>query len=606
MIKYLLLALGLLSASLAQSASVSDALRAAATDNEQEEFLRVDEAFQGSVARIDDKLLIRYQIAPKYYLYRDPFRLEIVDGAVGKPRFPEGILKNDEFLGEQIVYFNFVEFSVPIERAQIPFTLNITFQGCAEAGLCYPPTTREFVVDSGAPVGSVTTASDNESSDVKNTGVKSSETELAERLGGDDLLWQMLLFLGLGIGLTFTPCVLPMVPIVASIIGASGQKLSTARAFTLSLVYVQAVAIVYAALGLAVSSAGAALTGYLQSPWVIIPAIVVFVALAFSMFGAYELQLPSSLQEKLMGASNQQQGGSLLGVAVMGALSALIVSPCVSAPLTGALVYIAQSGDLLKGALTLYALGLGMGMPLMLVGMGGAKLLPKAGAWMEQVKYAFGFMLIGVAVVLVNRLIPAEFGLLSWGLFVLAAAAWLGQLSIKSAWQFWIQGLRIALLVYGVVLIIGASAGQTNPLKPLPNFAASASAGATKTIDAHAGFKLVKTVADLEQEIAAANTEGKTVMLDFFADWCVACFEFADYTFPDPAVQQALSNTVLLQADVTANDAADRELMARYDILGLPSILFFNEQGEELRAARVTGFMKAEPFARHINDLHNR
>lgn len=585
---------------LLSASQFSDVARSS-TDQE-EEFLRVDEAFQGSVSRLDDDLIIRFTITPKYYLYRDQFRLESDNASFSAPVFPEGILKNDEFLGEQIVYFNFVEFRAPITKANVPFKVSVTFQGCAEAGLCYPPTTRDFDISTGNAVAG--SAAQNEpTSDSASTragNAVSQETSLAEQLQSSNFVWQLLIFFGLGLGLTFTPCVLPMVPIVASIIGASGNKLSTQRAFVLTFVYVQAVAIVYAALGLAVSSAGAALTGYLQSPWVIVPAIVVFIVLAFAMFGAYELQLPSALQEKLMGASNRQQNGSVLGVAVMGALSALIVSPCVSAPLTGALVYIAQTGDLLKGSLTLYALGLGMGMPLLLVGMGGARLLPKAGGWMEHVKYAFGFMLIGVAVVLVNRLIPAEFGLLVWALFVLSVAAWLHQLPMQSAWRFGFQGLRVALLVYGIALILGGLSGQSNPLKPLPSLG---SLGSAKTVDAHAGFKAVKSLADVQREVAAANAQGKIVMLDFFADWCVACFEFADYTFPDPAVQAALKNAVLLQADVTANDALDRELMAAYDILGLPSILFFDQSGVERRAARVTGFMNAERFAAHVNAL---
>ena len=294
----------------------------------------------------------------------------------------------------------------------------------------------------------------------------------------------------------------------------------------------------------------------------------------------------------------------MLGVVFMGALSALVVSPCISAPLAGALAFIASTGDTLRGGVALYALGIGMGIPLLIAGVGGGQLLPRAGAWMDKVKYLFGFGLIAVAIVLVNRMIPAAAGLVLWALFALALSAYFARLQTETAWHYLLQALRYGALVYGVALVIGALAGQTNPLQPLPTLASS-SATAGKSINAHAGFTVIKSTADLDRELAKAQAEGKTVMLDFFADWCVACFEFADYTFPDPAVQQALQNTVLLQADVTANDEIDLALMARFNILGLPSILFFDRQGNELPAARVTGFMKAAPFASHIQQhLH--
>ena len=590
----------------AQAASTADLLRAAAdSGGEEEEFLKVDQAFQAEASRLDNELIVRFVIAPGYYLYRDQFRFKAEGVSFGAPQYPEGILKHDEYLGEQIVYFNHVEVRVPIASGPSGFELKLTFQGCAEAGLCYPPTTRSFAINGGAAtnasvVTAATTVAESTPAPTNAIAGEAAGGDLAAALGGD--LWAAVaIALIAGIGLTFTPCVLPMIPITVAVIGGQGSSLSTGRRFALVFVYVQTMALTYAVLGVAVASAGAALQGYLQSPWLLVPSATLFVLLALSMFGAYELQLPAALRDKL--ASNSQ-GGSMLGVVFMGALSALVVSPCISAPLAGALAFIASTGDTLRGGVALYALGIGMGIPLLIAGVGGGQLLPRAGAWMDKVKYLFGFGLIAVAIVLVNRMIPAAAGLVLWALFALALSAYFARLQTETAWHYLLQALRYGALVYGVALVIGALAGQTNPLQPLPTLASS-SATAGKSINAHAGFTVIKSTADLDRELAKAQAEGKTVMLDFFADWCVACFEFADYTFPDPAVQQALQNTVLLQADVTANDEIDLALMARFNILGLPSILFFDRQGNELPAARVTGFMKAAPFASHIQQhLH--
>lgn len=602
------------------AASTADLLRAAADQNsaQEPEFLKVDEAFKGDVSRLDNELIVRFAIAPGYYLYRDQFRFKADNVSFGPAQFPEGKLKHDEYLGEQIVYFNHVELRVPILSAPDAFVAKLTFQGCAEAGLCYPPTTRSFAVggdgsgDSAETSGTTTTPASaapttaTRATSLPNTTPIAGDAaggELATALGGS--LWTAVaLALIAGIGLTFTPCVLPMIPITVAVIGGQGAQVSIGRRFWLVFVYVQAMALTYALLGIAVAGAGAALQGYLQSPWLIVPAAVLFVLLALSMFGAYELQLPAFLRDRLAQSSAHQTGGSLLGVVFMGALSALVVSPCISAPLAGALAFIASSGDTLRGGVALYALGLGMGIPLLIAGVGGGQLLPRAGAWMDNVKHLFGFGLIAVAIVLINRLVPASAGLLLWAVFAFAFAAYFARLQTASAWQYLLQALRYAALIYGVALLVGALAGQSNPLQPLPSWVAGGQA-AGKNVDAHAGFKRIKTLADLDREIASANAAGKTVMLDFFADWCVACFEFADYTFPDPAVQRALANSVLLQADVTANDDQDLALMARFNILGLPSILFFDRHGAELPAARVTGYMPSERFAAHVETVLN-
>ncbi len=586
-----------------QAASTADQLRAAASTEAEPAFLKVDEAFKPEASLVDGVVLIRFAIADGYYLYQSQFRFK-ADGVEFAPaEYPEGKLKFDEYLGEQIVYFNFVEVRLPKQSGPDAFDLKVSFQGCAEAGLCYTPTTRTLAINGGA----ATTAQDGVAAAASTATVTDSTApaiagsaaggELASALG--ESLWAAIAFaLVAGIGLTFTPCVLPMIPITVAVIGGQGAQISTARRFLLVFVYVQAMALTYAVLGVAVASAGAALQGYLQSPWLIVPSALLFVLLALSMFGAYELQLPAALRDRL---ANSGQGGSLAGVVFMGALSALVVSPCISAPLAGALAFIASTGDTLRGGVALYALGIGMGIPLLIAGVGGGQLLPRAGAWMDNVKHLFGFGLIAVTIVLLNRLLPASAGLALWALFMLSLAGYFSRLQTATAWQYLLQGLRYAALVYGVALVLGALSGQSNPLQPLPNFVSSDNRAATsKSVDAHAGFTRIKSSADLDREIASANAAGKTVMLDFFADWCVACFEFADYTFPDPAVQAALANTVLLQADVTANDDTDRELMARFNILGLPSILFFDGRGNEQANHRVTGYMTAEKFAAHV------
>ncbi len=590
------------------AASTSDQLRAAAASEAEPAFLKVDEAFKPSASLIDGVVVVRFAIADGYYLYQSQFRFKADGVAFAPPEFPEGKLKHDEYLGEQIVYFGFVEIRLPKTSGPDAFDLKVSFQGCAEAGLCYTPTTRTLAIDGGAASatgadisenGSATSSPDAESITSTSTGTPvagdAAGGELAAALG--ESLWAAVAFaLIAGIGLTFTPCVLPMIPITVAVIGGQGAQISAARRLLLVFVYVQAMALTYAVLGVAVASAGAALQGYLQSPWLIVPSAILFVLLAFSMFGAYELQLPAALRDRL---ANSGQGGSLVGVVFMGALSALVVSPCISAPLAGALAFIASTGDTLRGGVALYALGVGMGLPLLIAGVGGGQLLPRAGAWMDNVKHLFGFGLVAVAIVLINRLIPASAGLALWAVFMLALSAYFGHLQTKAAWQYLLQALRYAALIYGVALVIGALSGQSNPLQPLPTLAGS-SGSVEKKIDAHAGFTRIKSSADLDREIAAASAAGKTVMLDFFADWCVACFEFADYTFPDPAVQAALANTVLLQADVTANDDVDRALMDRFHILGLPSILFFDASGTEQPTRRVTGFMNAEKFAGHV------
>ncbi|RNE92772.1 protein-disulfide reductase DsbD, partial [Marichromatium sp. AB32] len=427
----------------------------------------------------------------------------------------------------------------------------------------------------------------------------SEQDRLASTLANASLWTSVALFFGLGLLLAFTPCVFPMIPILSGIIAGQGAGITTRRAFVLSLVYVLAMALTYTVAGVLAGLFGANLQAAFQDPWILGAFALVFVALALSMFGFYDLQLPASLQSRLAALSNRQQGGTLAGVAIMGLLSALIVGPCVAPPLFGALIYISQTGDALLGGVALFALSLGMGAPLIVIGTSAGKLLPRAGAWMEAVKAVFGVALLAVAISLIERVIPAAVAMLLWGLLLICSAVYLGALSPlgheSGGWRKLWKGLGVALLVYGGLMLIGAAAGGKDTLQPLRGLGIGGGEAA------HAEFTRVKTVADLDRELAAASAQGRPVMLDFYADWCVACKEMERYTFSDPAVIAELDRFVLLQADVTANDAADQALMqGRFGIPGPPAMLFFGADGAERSGFRLVGFTPAEAFADHL------
>ncbi|MDG2676769.1 protein-disulfide reductase DsbD, partial [Vibrio parahaemolyticus] len=403
-----------------------------------------------------------------------------------------------------------------------------------------------------------------------------------------DNWWTPLLFLALGVGLAFTPCVLPMYPILTSIVLGSG-KLSQRRALGLSLVYVQGMALTYTLLGLVVASAGMQFQAAMQHPYVLIGLSILFVTLALSMFGVYTLQLPSSVQTWLNNLSNKQQGGSSAGVFAMGAISGLVCSPCTTAPLSGALLYVAQSGDLLTGGIALYALAMGMGIPLILVAVFGNKLLPKAGGWMDRVKTLFGFILLAAPIFLLERILPEMWSTALWSALGIAAFGWLYH--IKNSLEFggWKQS------AIGIIAVLGLFASA----QPALNYWFGNHE--TQAQQTTVSFTRIANVAVLEEQLALAKAAGKPVMLDFYADWCVACKEFEKYTFHDPKVEAKLQNFVLLQADVTKNQVQDIELLKHMNVLGLPTIEFWDAKGEHVSNARLTGFMQAEPFLEHIN-----
>jgi len=597
----------------------SDLAALFAADNE---FLKVDEAFKLSTAIVDQEIIAKFEIADNYYMYRSRFFFDAEGATLGEAYIPGGKKKVDEYLGDVEVYYHMLEISVPFTAHQKEFTFVIEFQGCAEAGLCYPPEEKKIQLFADNVVAKDNSASSEKSAqESSDTGATDSAKQQASQqtareefvpeqekvvnmLSDKSLIEIIFYFVLLGIALAFTPCVLPMVPILSSIIVGQGKQITTGRAFGLSLTYTQAMAIPYTAIGIIVGAAGEGLSNTFQEPLFIGITATIFVLLSLAMFGFYELQLPQGLQNRLNSFSNNQEGGSYIGAAIMGAISALVVSPCVTVPLAGVLIYIAQTGDTLIGGVALYSLALGMGFPLLIVGVGGNKLLPRAGVWMNAVKAAFGVGMIGMALYISKHLIPGPLYLFAWATLLIVTSIYMGALSQveSSAQKLW-KGVGIVLLVYGIILVLGAATGNNRLLAPLANInlAASHQSEGKSSIDIHAGFKLVKSIEDVEREIQAANTEGKAVMFDFFAESCTACYEFAEKTFPKPSVQAALSNAVLIQADVTKNDEIDKALMSHYGVVGLPSILFFDKDGNEDKRLRAIGFEEADVFTKRIN-----
>jgi len=594
----------------------------------EEDILTAEEAFQfDAEVAAPDRLALHWQIAPETYLYEEKIQLSLEDAdgvQLGAYELPAAEVKPDTVrpdgtIGDVAIYHGDIGVDLPLLRSKAEptaITLVAKYQGCAERGICYPPVTDRIAlalpaaaqtVALSAPAETQATtpapAGSDDSAAPAGGGRVSEQDQIAARLADTGIVGAMAIFFGLGLLLAFTPCVFPMIPILSGIIAGQGSSITTRKAFFLSLAYVLAMALTYAVVGVIAGLFGANLQATFQNPWVLWTFAAVFVALALSMFGFYELQLPSSLQTKLTEMSNKQEGGTLAGAAIMGALSALIVGPCVAPPLMGALIFIGQTGDAVLGFFALLGLGLGMGAPLLAIGTSAGKLLPRAGAWMDAVKAVFGVLLLAVAILLVERVLPAAVAMILWGVLLISSGVYMGALNQLGpdarGWSKLWKALGLALLVYGVLMLVGAAAGGRDTIQPLRGLAPAGGSSAT----AHADFKRIKTVADLERELAAASAAGTPVMLDFYADWCVSCKEMERYTFPDPAVQAAMDQFVLLQADVTANDAQDKALMQeRFGLPGPPAMLFFDRDGSERRGYRLVGFVPAEEFAAHLNE----
>lgn len=541
------------------------------------QFVPVDQAFDLDFQQQGPNLSLNWKIRDGYYLYRD--KIELVGDHAELAAFilPKGLEHHDEFFGNTEVYEKQLNLSIPLRQASPQASLKVTYQGCAVAGFCYPPETRVIPLNEVAGQTAVAqSAPKTEPAKLPEVAPAPQATPLPF-----SPLWALLI----GIGIAFTPCVLPMYPLISGIILGRQRPQSMKRIFLLALVYVQGMALTYTLLGMVVAAAGLQFQAALQSPWILIALSVAFIALALSMFGLFSLQLPSSLQTRLALWSNNQKGGSLAGVFIMGALAGLICSPCTTAPLSAILLYIAQSGDLWAGAGTLYLYALGMGIPLIIVTLFGNRLLPRSGPWMQYVKEGFGFMILALPVFLLERIIGDVWGLRLWSALGIAFFGWALILSLKSQ-----RGLvrALQLLFLAAALIVS---------RPLQDWAFPSTA--SNIAQRHAlNFTQIHTVDELNA--ALENAQGKRVMLDLYADWCVACKEFEKYTFTSPEVQNELKDTVLLQADVTQNNPQQVALLKRLQVLGLPTIIFFGTDGKELPQSRVTGFIDATQFTGHL------
>jgi thiol:disulfide interchange protein DsbD len=563
-----------------------------------EELLHPSIAFKPTARALDGRTIeVRFEIANGYYLYRDKFRFAVEPAAVqlGTPALPKGKEKMDENFGQVEVYYNEALIRIPVERnssGSLPLILGVTSQGCAEVGVCYPPQKQTIRLDLPDPATAPA---------VELTGDESGR--IAQLLKNADLWLVVLSFFGFGLLLSLTPCVFPMVPILSGIIvgsGRNGHGVSHARGFALSLAYVLGMAVTYAAAGVAAGFTGTLLSSALQNPWVLGSFALIFVVLSFSMFGFYDLQLPTFLQSKVSEEASHIKGGSLPGVAVMGSLSAIVVGSCVAAPLAGALLYIGQTGDALLGGMALFCMALGMGVPLLAVGLSAGTLLPKSGPWMETVKKAFGVILLALALWVVLPVIPVAVQMAGWALLLIIPAIAMHAIDPLPAhakgWQRFWKGIGVVMLIAGAAMLVGALSGAKDPLQPLSGLRGGDPVSESRRLP----FERVRTVSELEARIRASS---KPVMLDFYADWCVSCKEMERFTFSDARVQQTLAGWLLLQADVTANSEEDKALLSRFKLFGPPGIIFFDSKGDEVSNVRVIGYQNAEEFRRTLSSI---
>jgi thiol:disulfide interchange protein DsbD len=588
--------------------------------DEDDEILHPDQAFILS-AKLDANNVIQTNIllADHIYLYRDKIKISMVSGdshTLGAISIPRGKKKTDEFLGPTEVIYDQVDVSIPVisePGASSQFALSYQYQGCVEDRICYPPVTKYLAVDAGegliqvvneiTDTGSMSTAA--LSTDAGQAPAPVSEQDqFAQLLQDESLLLIIGLFFLAGIGLTFTPCVFPMIPILSSIIAGQGSTITTRKAFTLSLVYVLSMAVTYAIVGAIVGYYGAEfnIQIWFQDPVILSVFAAIFVLLSLSMFGFYELQMPNAIQSRLTAISSSQQGGTLIGVGLMGLFSAIIVGPCITAPLVGALIFISQTQDWQLGGLALFALGMGMGVPLLLIGTSAGKLLPRAGGWMDTVKAVFGVVMLGVAIWLLERFLPVSFTMTLIAALLIGSSIYMGALDslgeAASGWRRFFKSIGLLILIYGIAYLIGAAAGSNDLIQPLRGLAATS--GTAQQAEQHVIFRQIKGKQGLQLALADSTRQNHESMLDFYADWCISCKEMEKYAFTHPEVLAALADVATLQADVTDNDQIDTELMTSLGIYGPPAILFFDTNGEEIRHRRVVGEMSGEQFAAHV------
>ena len=579
------------------------------TGSTQPDFLAPDEAFGLDViARDAHTLQANFSVTPSYYLYRDKITFSSKDSAirVTAVNLPKGEIKHDPNFGDTEVFHQSFQALVTLDRSNDvvnDVTLNAVYQGCSEEGLCYPPITKVLHVNlPSAATGQLAPPMLTEAAPPPSQAPMSEGSQIARLFKGGNFWLIVSFFFGAGLLLALTPCVFPMIPILSGIIVGRGHKITHMHAFILSLAYVLGMAITYAAAGVAAGYSGNLISNALQTPWVLGSFAALFVLLSLSMFGLYELQLPTALQSKLSETSNRLHGGHLGGVFVMGALSAIIMGPCVAAPLAGALLYIGQTHDAVLGGVALFVMALGMGAPLLLIGTSAGVLLPKAGAWMESVKQFFGVMLVALAIWIIQPLLPISVQMLLWAALLIFSAIYLKALDAlphnSSGWHKLLKGIGLFALLLGVAYLIGGLSGARDILRPLGSIG-RAEAETSTTLQ----FYRVKDIADLDQRIAQAQGRGQLVMLDFYADWCISCKEMERFTFSDDSVRAKLKTVLLLQADVTANSEADQALLKRYGLFGPPGILFFGKQGPELVDFRVTGYQNASQFLKTLQGV---
>lgn len=588
--------------------------------------LHPSEAFIPSVITANkEQISIEWLIQPGYYLYRDKIKAELLasDGAtVTSIDIDRGKMQNDAYFGDVEVLREIPSARISIDNADNLATaqLEIFYQGCADIGVCFPPESKVLPVlfsntngVSNAAIASVNAknlqTTDNNSSTQLERPV-SEQDKLSSLLEAGNLGIIALAFYGAGLLLAFTACVYPMIPILSSLIVGHGEKLSTAKAFSLSSVYVLSMASVFAIVGVLIGLSGYNIQPLFQNPWVLTAFAALFVALALSMFGLYELQMPSALQSKVTELSNKQSSGTYTGVAVMGVLSALIVGPCVTPPLVAALAYIAKTGDATIGGIALFAIGLGMGTPLLLIGTSLGKFMPKAGGWMQTTQRIFGVILLIVAIYLLSRFLPGNIIMMMYAGLAIFTGVFFGATDRLDEHSHGVKrfakSVGIIAILYGVVLFIGAFAGNTSMLSPLKGLVGQNQINGQANIEKeHLSFKRIKSVADLNAVLVNAKANRQAVMLDFYADWCVSCKEMEAFTFPDPSVKEQLRNTIVIQADVTKNDADDKALLERFGLFGPPAIILYDRDGNELEAGRVVGYMKAEKFSAHLQAYLN-
>ncbi|MGH8198746.1 MAG: protein-disulfide reductase DsbD [Steroidobacteraceae bacterium] len=567
----------------------------------QDQFLPVDQAFVFTAsADGGEQVLLDWQVAPGYYLYRHRVSAKTTtpDFALGEIAMPAGKKKTDEFFGDVEVYYDTLTATVPVTRPAdaSSFAIAVSYQGCADAGLCYPPVTQTVAIELPPP---------GTPSRTESTPMVSEQDRLSNLIADGSLLAIMASFFGFGLLLAFTPCVLPMIPILSGIIAGQGEAATPRRSLTLSVVYVLGMALTYTLAGAAFAAAGQQAQAFFQKPWIIISFAALFVVLALAMFGLFDLKIPAALETRLAAVSGRQKSGSLVGTAIMGALSALVVTACVAPPMVAALAVIGQTGDVPRGALALFAMAIGMGAPLLLVGVAGGRFLPHAGPWMTTVKTLFGVLFLAVAVWMLERILPGSLTLALWALLVIVGGYYFGGFgrtpASADAWRLVARGAGLAAMVWGIIMMVGAAAGGHDPMQPLrgvslPGFAGEASARSAAELP----FRKIASIEDLDRELAAAKAAGQPAMLDFYADWCVSCKEMEKYTFSVAEVQQDLSGYVLLKADVTANSHADQALFRRFGVYGPPTTAFFGAHGRECRAFRLVGFVAADDFRTHL------